>query len=210
MPRRSNNQQQLQRGPFNVRRNRANANNGNRPNAQNITTRVMGSVHSFSRVTETGYDVITDGINPTRYGFSFSLNSLPNPSDFTSLFDTYQITRIEIDWTPEYTELTDAALVSNAVNVRFNSCIDLLDAGAPSNVNTVLQYESLKSSSVTKNHRRTFVPCVLSDNMPVVAWQPTSNPSEAHYGVKVAIQPTGVPMTFHGRVKFYISCSSVN
>jgi hypothetical protein len=161
-------------------------------------------------VTETGFDIITDGINPTLQGFRFALTQLPSSGDFTSLYDCYRVSKVDIEWTPEYTELTDAALVSNAVNVRLNSCVDLLDFTAPAAVDTVLQYSSLKSSSVTKEHKRSFKPCCLVDNMPATAWQPTSNPGEFWYGIKIGIQPSGVAMTFRGRVRLHLECASVN
>jgi len=188
--------------------NKYSGNNGQR--GQNISTEVFGPIHKFSRVTETGFDIYTDGVNPTLQGFRFMLSQLPSTADFTNLYDVYRISKVDIEWTPEYTELTDAALVSNAVNVRVNSCIDLIDYTAPSAVDTVLQYSSLKSTSVTKEHKRSFKPCCLVDNMPCTSWQPSSNPSEPYYGIKIGIQPSGVAMTFRGRVRLHLECASVN
>ena len=93
---------------------------------------VYRPVYKFSRVVEGVYDIPTNGI------FDFRLDILPAYTDFISLFDMYRITSIEVCYQPEYTELTEAALVSNAVNVYFNTAIDIADASAPANVDEVV------------------------------------------------------------------------
>lgn len=137
--------------------------------------------------------------------FNFSLNDLPNYTEFTALFDLYKIERIEIEWTPEYTELTDAAPVSNAVNVYFNSAID--PAGnTPASVDDVLQYRSLQSTSITKMHKRDFVPAYLMDGViPASTYISCASPSINLYGLVYGIPATGVAMTFRSRAKFYLS-----
>jgi hypothetical protein len=172
---------------------------------------VYRPVHKFKRTLERLYDVVTDGINPTLNGYIFKLNDLPGFTDFTNLFDMYIIKKIEIDWVPEYTELTDAALVSNAVNVRFNSAVDIADNTAPATVDELLQYESLKATSITKNHSRSWKPTFLMGGVvPCSCWLPTSDSGERHYGLKIAIPPTGVAMTFRSRVRFEVECANVN
>lgn len=176
-----------------------------------MTCPVYRPIHKFTRTVEELYDVSTDGVNPTLSGFNFSLDILPDYTDFTRLFDLYRIAKVEIEWTPEYTELTDAALVSNAVNVRFNSAIDLSNSTAPSTVSDVLQYEQLKSTSITREHKRSWQPTFLmGDLVPCRCWLPSATPSQPHLGIKVAITPTGVAMVFRSRVKLYVECANVN
>ena len=173
---------------------------------------VYRPVYKFIRVVEGTYDLSTDGINPTFAGLAFSLDSLPQYTDFTNLFDMYRITKVEIDWLPEYTELTDAALVSNAVNVRFNSAVDLADDAAPSSVDEILQYQQLVSTGITRPHARSWKPTInMSEtNIPCYCWVPTSEAGRKHHALKVAIPPTGVAMTFRSRVKYYVECANVN
>ena len=172
---------------------------------------VYRPVYKFSRVVEGVFDISTDGINPSLLAYVFRLDTLPDYTDFTRLFDMYRITKVEIDWVPEYTELTDAALVSNAVNVRFNSTVDLTDASAPASVDEILQYQQLLSSGITKPHKRVWQPTFLMGGyVPCSCWLPTSAPSERHYGLKVAIAPTGVAMTFRSRCRLCVECSNVN
>jgi len=173
---------------------------------------VYRPVYKFTRVVEGTYDLSTDGINPTFAGLVFTLDSLPQYTDFTKLFDMYRITKVEIDWLPEYTELTDAALVSNAVNVRFNSAVDLSDEAAPASVAEILQYQQLVSTGITKPHSRSWKPTInMSEtNIPCYCWVPTSEEGRKHYALKVAIPPTGVAMTFRSRVKLHVECANVN
>lgn len=176
-----------------------------------MTCPVYRPVHKFSRTIEEVYDVTTDGVNPSLSGFFFSLDQVPDYTDFTNLFDLYRIAKIEVEWLPEYTELTDAALISNAVNVRFNSTIDLSNSTAPSTVNEILQFEQLKSTSITRNHKRSWMPTFLMGGLtPCRCWLPTTAANEPHLGIKVALTPTGVAMVFRSRVKLFIECANVS
>lgn len=159
----------------------------------------------FQRTVEGSFDITTTGLVANIGVFNFSLNDLPAYTEFTALFDLYKIDMIEIEWTPEYTELTDAAPVSNAVNVFFNTAID--PAGnTPTSVDDVLQYRSLHSTAVTKSHKRSFVPAYLADGaMPVSSYITCASPSLNLYGLVYGIPATGVAMTFRSRVKYHLS-----
>jgi len=172
---------------------------------------VYKPIYRFSRVIEGAYDIVTDGVNPSLGALTFRLVSVTNYTNFTNLFDLYRIAKVQIDWVPEYTELTDAALVSNGVNVRFNTAIDVTDASIPSSVDAVLQYQQLSSTGITKPHSRSFAPAMLMGGVvPCSCWLPTTASNEAHYGLKYAIAETGTPMTFRSRVKLWIECANVN
>ena len=120
---------------------------------QNIGNPTQVTPIKFERTVEGLFDIANTGLAPSVGVFNFSLNDLPNYTEFTALFDLYKIERIEIEWTPEYTELTDASLASNAVNVYFNTAID--PAGnTPAAVDDVLQYRTLHSTMITKRHKR--------------------------------------------------------
>jgi hypothetical protein len=185
--------------------------NNNRQIAQNMPTPVFRPIYKFRRVVEGIFDIICDGINPSLSALIFRLSDLPASTDFTNLFDMYRLTKIEIDWLPEYTELTDAALVSNAINVRFNSTIDISDATAPTSVSQVLEYQQVHSTGITQPHSRSFVPSFLMGGLvPCNCWLPTSNPNERHYAVKIGVPPTGVAMTFRSRVRYFVEAANVN
>lgn len=164
-------------------------------------------VVTFSRTLTERFDIATNGIASNIGSFIFTLDQLAQYTDFTNLFLQYRITKIRIQWKPEYTELTDAALVSNAVNVNFNSSIANATATSPTSVDDVLSCQSLKQTSITKQHTRTFEPATLMNNMFCNCYITSDSPSERHYAIWYAIPPTGVAMVFRSTVVFTVSCA---
>ena len=137
----------------------------------------------------------------------FTFDMLPGYTDFTNLFQSYRITKVKVEWKPEYTELTDAALVSNAVNVNFNTAINTSSAASPASVSDVTQYESCKSTGITKQHSRTLTPAILMNVMPCTCYITCDSPSEKHYAIWYGIPPTGVAMTFRSVATFTFECA---
>lgn len=165
-------------------------------------------VVTFSRTVQGGtFDIVCDGINPSVGIFNFSLNDLPNSTEFSSLFQVFKILKVTMVYRPEYTELTDAALVSNAVNVNFNSAVDP-SGNTPANVDSVLQFQNCKSTGITKQHSRSFTPYLFMDGTsPCQCFVSTNAPSTNFWGLAYGIPATGVGMTFRATVKFTIMCA---
>lgn len=173
---------------------------------QNFSTPSQGPSLKFERTIEGIFDITCDGINPSVGTINFSLNDLPNSTEFTSLFDQYRLDKVEIEWYPEYTQLVDSALVSNAVNTQVNTAIDPVGFSVVS-VADVLQYRTMMATGITKCHKRTLKPMYLIDGvLPINSFVSTSTPSLNWYGVAYGIAPTGVAMTFRSRAKYYITC----
>lgn len=161
---------------------------------------------SFVRTVQSGFDISCDGINPSVGIFNFSLNDLPSFAEFQNLFQMYKISKVEVVWRPEYTELTDAALVSNAVNVNFNSAIDP-SGNTPTTVNDILQFQNCKSTGITKVHSRSFKPYLLMDGTsPCHCFVSTNSASTNFWGLSYAIPPTGIAMTFRATLRYTIIC----
>lgn len=165
-------------------------------------------VVNFARTIQGGaFDIVCDGINPSVGIFNFSLNDLPNSTEFSNLFQVYKIQKVVISWAPEYTELTDAALVSNAVNVQFNTAVDP-SGNTPSNVDSVLQFQNCKSTSITRPHKRSFTPYLFMDGTsPCQCFVSTNSPSTNFFGLAYGIPPTGIAMTFRSTTKYIITCA---
>lgn len=165
-------------------------------------------VVNFTRTIQGGaFDIVCDGINPSVGIFNFSLNDLPNSTEFSNLFQVYKIQKVAISWAPEYTELTDAALVSNAVNVQFNTAVDP-SGNTPSNVDSVLQFQNCKSTSITRPHKRSFTPYLFMDGTsPCQCFVSTNSPSTNFFGLAYGIPPTGIAMTFRSTTKYTITCA---
>lgn len=170
-----------------------------------MTVPNLGPTICLTRRVEEIFDIVCDGINPTVGIFNFSLNDLPSYAEFTALFQMYRLDEIEILWRPEYTELTDAALVSNAVNVNFNTSISVIGA-SPANVQDVLQNSNCSSTSITRPHSVRFKPALLMDGTsPCYCFVSSQSPSTNWWGVQYGILPTGVAMTFRSTAIYKLS-----
>lgn len=205
MPRKSN--QSYPRSRKN--RNQSSLINYTRPrnsvSGTSMTTPNLGPSISLTRRVEGLFDIITNGIVANHGVFNFSLNDLPSSAEFTSLFQMYRIEQVEIVWRPEYTELTDAAPVSNAVNVTLNTAVNLIGS-TPTTVDDVLQNSNCSSSSVTRQHSVRFRPCVLMDNIsPCYCFVSSQSPSTNWWGLSYGINPTGTAMTFRSTAVFKLA-----
>lgn len=194
----------------NTRRNRnSDYINLNRPfnsvGGTQMQTPNIGPTIAVTRRLIEGFDIVCDGINPSVGIFNFSLSDLPSSSEFTSLFQLYRLDEINIKFRPEYTELTDAALVSNAVNVGFNSAVSVIGS-TPSSVTDVLQNSNCSTTSITQEHNVRFRPALLMDGTsPCYCFVSTASPSSNWYGLQFGIPATGVAMTFRATVVYRVS-----
>jgi len=157
-------------------------------------------------VQSSSFDITCDGINPSIGIINFSLNDLPNSTEFSALFQMYKIDKVEVTYRPEYTELTDASVLSNAVNVNFNSAVDP-SGNTPSAVNDVLQFQNCKSTGITKLHSRAFKPYLLMDGTtPCHCFVSTNSATTNFWGFSYGIPPTGVAMVFRSTFKYHLVC----
>lgn len=158
-----------------------------------------------TRLVEGLFNVITDGINPALYAFQFSLQDVPGNAEMTAMFQTFCIEQVEIWWRPEYTVLSDAAAVSNSVNVEFNSAIDVVNSSAPATVDAVLEYQTCAHTSIVSSHYRKLRPAISVDSViPMCAMVASSQVSANWLGIKVGVPATGIAMTFRSTCKFKI------
>ena len=158
------------------------------------------------RTVEGLYDQTNTGLTATLAAINFSLSDIPGYTELTAMFQSYCIEEIRFWFRPEYTVLSDASALSNSVNVELNTAIDLVDSSAPASVDALLEYQSLAHTSITQSHYRKFKPAYLIDSiLPTCSLISTSSPSVNWYGLKVAIPPTGVAMTFRTTAQFKIA-----
>jgi len=159
----------------------------------------------FERTVEGLFDISCDGINPSVGTWNFSLNDLPSYTEFTVLFDLYKIDKVEIEWFPEYTVLSDGGVTSPAVDVQFNSAIDPV-GNTVTTVADVLQYKTCKGTGISKNHKRSFAPSYLMDGIvPCACYISCASPSSNLWGLVYGIAPTGTAMLFKSRAKYFMS-----
>jgi len=162
----------------------------------------------FTRTIQGGtFDITCDGVNPSVGVYNFSLNDLPNSTEFSNLFQVYKIQKVHIKWEPEYTVLSDASALSNSVNVQFNTAVDP-SGNTPASVDDVLQFQNCKSTGITKPHVRSFTPYLFMDGTsPCSCYVSSNSPSTNFWGLQYGIPATGVAMKFRSSVKYTIICA---
>lgn len=172
-------------------------------------TRTVYRANFFSAAPGTGQGL----------GINFQLNNLVNASEFTSLYDQYCIKAIKIEFIPRCTEATpnNPNLIGNLWTV-----IDRDDSTAPSNLDTLVQYQNLKRTQMTQVHTRYFVPSCKDTIFATGStqtygeiqnkWIDCGSPDAEHYGIKLWSDglPTGAPaISYDVSTKFYLAFKNV-
>lgn len=175
-------------------------------------------VHHFKRTTyrENFIVIPQGGANPVFATLNFQLANLPNPAEFTQLYDQYCIKAIKIKFVPRVT-------TSNALTPARNmwSVIDYDDSVVPTSRDQLLQYQNLKTSTMTRTHTRYFKPAVADEVYATTIatgygpvknkWLDCTYDTIEHYGVKVCFDPlpTGGPISYDIITTFYLAFKNV-
>lgn len=147
---------------------------------------------------------------------NFSLNDLPNYTEFTNLYDMYKINCVKVTFWPQQTISNSLGSVNNpAGNARFFSAIDYNDGTQPTSVDELREYQSCKFTTVLKPHKRViFKPKILdTSSYSISPWMSTASPSSNYFGLKYAIEAissTNTPqMAYSVECKYYMSFKNV-
>lgn len=157
-------------------------------------TKRVPDCHRFVRRDFVPVDSGTAG-TPQGLAFSFSLDQLPNYTDFTNLFDHYSIDRI------------DLVAIPGVNPAQIYSAPDFDDAVAPTGVADLLERQNCTVQVVGPNSyqqfRRTIVPRMPMEGgtaagpqlAPVGTPVDTADPSVQYFGFKLWIVPTNPIIT---------------
>lgn len=148
--------------------------------------------------------------------YQFSLNDVPNYTEFTSLYDMYKINAVKVSFIPQQDANVSLSPVNNAIaNARFFSAIDYNDATAPTTVDELREYKSAKWTTILRTHTRYIhKPKILDGSgYSISPWMATTSPSTNYYGLKVAVEDTQATITtgfiYKIECKFYMSFKQV-
>ncbi|AUM61688.1 capsid [uncultured virus] len=164
----------------------------------------------YTRYADYG-DVYCDGLNPTNGGYSFSLEDLPNYTEFTALYDMYKINAVKITFIPKVTVSTSTTSINNPDNyARFFSVIDYNSATA-STTDQLRQYQTARFTRLLRTHKRyIYKPKLLTSiSTSTTQWLSTSTANANYFGLIYSIEPTTATMTFGVEAKFYLSFRNV-
>ena len=173
-------------------------------------------MYRFVRYTGGLGTLTINNTTTTNQAYNFSLNDLPNSSEFTSLFDMYKINAVKITFSPQMTENISLSPLNNAfASSRFFSAIDYNDSTAPTSTDELRQYSTCKMTPLLKKHTRMiFKPKILdSSSYTLSTWIASSSPSTNYFGLKVSVEPfegsTITTMIYKIECKFYMSFKNV-
>lgn len=159
-----------------------------------------GVTHRFTRWAQYG-NISSSTATFNNFTWKFALSDLPNYTEFTTLFDQYRITAIEMLFVPTATE----SVSTTPINGCFFAVIDYDDATSLSTNTDYLQYDTFQqqllvmpASSVKKIKLRPRLATAVygggafTSYANTVSWLDVASPSVEHYGVKVGLAATPV------------------
>jgi len=121
--------------------------------------KTANKVHSFVRWCDkdTLYPTATQGPNAIfetgvdqHFGYSFKLDNVVNPTDFTNLYDSYKINKITL-YLERQLNSTGTVAVANPTNKRLRVVHDYNDNNILANEDQYLEYSNCKSYSAIGN-----------------------------------------------------------
>jgi hypothetical protein len=131
--------------------------------------------------------------------FTVGLSSLPNPTEFTTLFDQYRISRVQYEFWPLQTEAVNS---TTAATPGIITVVDYDDSSSLATLTAALQYPNAKWRSAYKPFVVSFKPhiaaAVYSGTFTSFMntkdqWIDASSPAVIHYGLKICMpQSTGI------------------
>jgi len=99
---------------------------------------------------------VTVASAPVFGAITFSLNDLPDVTDFTLLFDQFRIVKITVDFQPVFSMIPSNIAGTNPGYLH--TIIDYTDGVTPGSVDQMREFPSFKSVIGVKRHKRSFIP----------------------------------------------------
>lgn len=171
------------------------------------------------KFVRSAYDSLiqTNAATAAAFGWSFYLSAVPNYSEFTNLYDEYRIDYIKMIFTKVGLQ-TNTGTTIITPNVYY--CIDKDDSSPPSNVDQLMQYQSVKIKSVTDNFTISFAPRFQT---PVyisgtstgyrssTGFLDCTHADVPHHGIKLIMDPSGTASAwgYTVYVKYYMTFKGV-
>lgn len=153
----------------------------------------------------------------------FRLGDLPNSNELTQLYDQFSIKGVKVHIMPKFDTAMQAGTGTNptAQNQmqRVFSVLDYDDNNAPTALSEMMQYENLKTTKGIQDHKRYFVPKVLSsaygglastNYMPKAKqWLDCNTPSTPHYGMKIGFSAANLGLNYDLKIDYYVAFKNV-
>lgn len=160
-----------------------------------------------------------NSISANQWTYGFSLDSIPNYTELTSMFDQYMIYGVKISWRLVLSPEAQAANISTYPNLYVRKDYD---NSVAENAAAIMQDNKCKRFILLPNRLRSIYvrPSTLnlmSDGAATITspqwnkWIDASYPAVSHYGVKVAVDTLGINLdAFRVQTEYtyYIACKN--
>lgn len=178
-------------------------------------------VHYFKR-TDYNSGFITATSTGDTFGTQvFSLASVPDVGDFTSLYDQYAIKMVKWTLIPRGNSMDVQTGLATGQSMGVFSSIDYDDNTSPTSIDELCQYQNMKMTKSTQMHKRLLKPRVRNaviGSAGVIAngyttrttWVDCNNTTVPHFGLKFALQqlPNGTQI-YDLKIDYYLAFKNV-
>lgn len=178
-------------------------------------------VHHFKRTLYLENNIQATSSVATSTSFGFTLNMLPNVTDFTNLFDMYCIKKVVWKLIPRFSQFNGVYSNPNDLLAQVHTCIDYDDAlplPTTTGLSAITQYESHRVTRGNRVHTRSVVPKLEIDagasySLPkAYQWVDCDNVTALHNGIKLFIPQlpgTGNTLSYDTQMVVYFKCKNV-
>nr|WPR18783.1 MAG: capsid protein [Owegonang virus 28] len=146
---------------------------------------------------------------------TFQLNQVPNVTEFTSLYDQYQIRAVKLSIIPRCSD-SDTSLQGAS---QIFTALDYDSSAAPTGTNELMQYQNLRMTRNLGIHKRYLKPKPLLTNFSLGAsaysnaprgtWIDCTADSVPHYGIKIGFPAASASFVYDYKVDFYLAFKNV-
>lgn len=152
----------------------------------------------------------------------FSLNAIPNHTEFTALYDQYKINMIKIQYIPRGNSTDIQTGTTTGQSTGLFTVLDYDDNNVPTSIDELMQYQNMKMSRSHQIHKRIIKPLARINVVGSLGagvngmyghrnpWIDCNSPNVPHFGIKYAIQqvPNGSQI-YDVKIDYYLAFKNV-
>ena len=182
---------------------------------------VKQPVQYFKRTDYLSGAITASSLADTFGTYVFSLAQIPDVSDFTNLYDQYQIKMVKWTIIPRGNSMDVQTGLTTGQNMGVFSVLDYDDNTTPTTLDELMQYQNMRMTRSTQQHKRVLRPklrnavvgsagVIANGNNTRHTWIDCNNTTVPHYGIKYALQqlPNGSQI-YDLKVDYYLAFKNV-
>jgi len=178
--------------------------------------RSIPQVHNYKRTAYFASALSVSNLAEVYGSYAFQISSLANVAEYTSLYDMYKINAVKWTLMPRG---NSAEAGTNNNNTKVMSVLDFDDDDTPTSVDQLCQYETLKTTNLSRDHSRYLRPKFARMIYKTAAttgygvgsgWIDCNSTDVPNYGIKYCLlRTTSGTVTYDLKVTYYLSFKGV-